>query len=546
MTVVAGTVTVSPPTVNYVGGQVADGARVCLKHRQIFEVAASDINTSTDVIALGNDSNGDAPAFASSSPYSIAYRIALADGATMPTTSPQIVDGGSYRITISGGNAQLFVAEADISSSPITFSNAGTNNGSGELLTLRVETVLLNTVTSGGSGVSQALTLANGARVRRQGIHYSEAGGTTVTSIPFDDVFIWSSSAGISDSAEIDNTVNPWTLINNIAVATTISLSEAVTSNAGASVSSFSPDSTGSDAATNSGLTWALEGNGRVQINANDSDGLVFGPNLLHAFAYVYSTEAGIVALSEDTLTSSSVVKASAINLEVDNADSDLLQVVGTNVSGLRVSAATTGPVALNVATEGLLLTTSSGSGLDSTQSAQLTALYNTTTAGTGATVFSEAALANAPSGGGGSVDAQGVADALKLAPSAGDPAAGSVYDLLAAQFDPATDSVDVGSVGGNAVSDAFDPTTDTVIVGGYATGQSPATLVDLSGLATAADLSTVDTVVDAILEDTGTTLPATLSAIQGATFNTATDSLEAIRDRGDAAWTGSGGSGGR
>lgn len=39
------------------------------------------------------------------------------------------------------------------------------------------------------------------------------------------------------------------------------------------------------------------------------------------------------------------------------------------------------------------------------------------------------------------------------------------------------------------------------------------------------------------ILTDTGTTLPATLTNIQGATFDTSTDSLEAIRNRGDAAW---------
>lgn len=47
-----------------------------------------------------------------------------------------------------------------------------------------------------------------------------------------------------------------------------------------------------------------------------------------------------------------------------------------------------------------------------------------------------------------------------------------------------------------------------------------------------------------AILVDTGTTLDTKLNDIQGATFSSATDSLEAIRDRGDAAWTtGAGGS---
>jgi hypothetical protein len=66
--------------------------------------------------------------------------------------------------------------------------------------------------------------------------------------------------------------------------------------------------------------------------------------------------------------------------------------------------------------------------------------------------------------------------------------------------------------------------------------------------------ISTLDAVVDtvkvdtaAILVDTGTTLPARLGSIEGASFSTSTDSLEAIRDRGDSAWItgGGGGSGG-
>lgn len=49
---------------------------------------------------------------------------------------------------------------------------------------------------------------------------------------------------------------------------------------------------------------------------------------------------------------------------------------------------------------------------------------------------------------------------------------------------------------------------------------------------------------INSILTDTGTTLDTKLNDIQGGTFNGGTDSLEAIRDRGDAAWTtGAGGS---
>src|SRR3990167_1494587 len=83
---------------------------------------------------------------------------------------------------------------------------------------------------------------------------------------------------------------------------------------------------------------------------------------------------------------------------------------------------------------------------------------------------------------------------------------------------------------------------------------------IQVAGTAqTAGDLATMITAVDdlvdtevaaiksdtaAILTDTGTTLDTKLNDIQGATFSSATDSLEAIRDRGDAAWTtGAGGS---
>ena len=63
-------------------------------------------------------------------------------------------------------------------------------------------------------------------------------------------------------------------------------------------------------------------------------------------------------------------------------------------------------------------------------------------------------------------------------------------------------------------------------------------TAISDAALATAAALATVDSNVDAILVDTGTTLETHLTDIKGATFSGATDSLEAIRDRGDAAWT--------
>lgn len=53
-------------------------------------------------------------------------------------------------------------------------------------------------------------------------------------------------------------------------------------------------------------------------------------------------------------------------------------------------------------------------------------------------------------------------------------------------------------------------------------------------------DVDSIKTDTAAILVDTGTTLDTKLNDIQGATFSSATDSLEAIRNRGDSAWTGS------
>ena len=63
-----------------------------------------------------------------------------------------------------------------------------------------------------------------------------------------------------------------------------------------------------------------------------------------------------------------------------------------------------------------------------------------------------------------------------------------------------------------------------------------------LSGHTTAGSLgkavTDIETDVTAVLVDTGTTLDTKLNDIQGGTFSSVTDSLEAIRDRGDAAWT--------
>jgi len=83
--------------------------------------------------------------------------------------------------------------------------------------------------------------------------------------------------------------------------------------------------------------------------------------------------------------------------------------------------------------------------------------------------------------------------------------------------------------------------TDDRVLVSAnpHTSGETVADVTAQVDLLTATQAS-----IDAIETDTGTTLDVKLNNIQGATFSTSTDSLEAIRNRGDAAWTtGAGGS---
>lgn len=353
-------ITLVAPQVSYNNTSAADDSRICLKHSQLFSIVSANINTTTDAITLGTDSNSDAPAFATSAPYSIAFRIELAAGATMPTTTPQIIDGGSYRVTISSGAIQLFLTEADISGSPINFINAGANNGSGALLSLRIQTVAANVVVAGGAGASIPLTLPNGARVRRQAIHYDESGVRTVTSVIFDDILIWSSASGINDAAQISNVLSPWAIINNIAAATVLTLNETVFNNANTEFNSLVPQVKGSLAASASGITGiALEGIGRVQVNADDSDGIIWGADLLHSLPYFYHTESGILVLSGDTLTILSAASAVATNLEVENLSVSQLQIVGTKISNIKGI----GLIAFNVASESVAITVAGGEG---------------------------------------------------------------------------------------------------------------------------------------------------------------------------------------
>ena len=87
-------------------------------------------------------------------------------------------------------------------------------------------------------------------------------------------------------------------------------------------------------------------------------------------------------------------------------------------------------------------------------------------------------------------------------------------------------------------------PATIQVYTAFPQTGDSFSRLGAPAGASVSADIATIDSNVDAILVDTSTTLENHLTGMKGATFDTSTDSLEAIRNRGDAAWITGGGGG--
>lgn len=131
---------------------------------------------------------------------------------------------------------------------------------------------------------------------------------------------------------------------------------------------------------------------------------------------------------------------------------------------------------------------------------------------------------------------AESNADNIVIAP-ASSTANVNVIGLPAALYT----RTDVSGV--EAKIDTIDGIADAILID---TAEIGAAGAGLTALATQASLDVVDGIVDAILIDTGATLDAAITAIdtkvtdiQGATFDTATDSLEALRNRGDAAWTG-------
>lgn len=169
-------------------------------------------------------------------------------------------------------------------------------------------------------------------------------------------------------------------------------------------------------------------------------------------------------------------------------------------------------------------------------------------------------------------LSAQEVRDALKLAPTVGDPAEGSVDAMLDAigdsAFDPASDEVNIGSVKGVAVSGVSDFRATGFAVAGDAMTLTPSERGSVAAAVWAVLTSALTTEgsIGKLIVDLGARIgaftgtgvntilgffralmrsDATLPADVGGTFDPTTDALEALRNRGDSgAWSGAAGSG--
>jgi hypothetical protein len=406
-------VTIVESQAAYSADGLADGTQLYLAHVQQFTVSASDVDTGTNTIALGNDSNSQAPAFASGSPYTNVSITATA-GATLPATNPQIVDGGRYYATISSGDITLFTKESDISGTPITISAAGTDSG-GAVFTLRAETELVNKSVTGGSGASEVLSLSAGDRVIRKAIYWASTAGIATATPLYIQEFLWSTTAGISDPLEVGPSVELDTVHEQIVASTTIQLGGNIRNASGTVVSELAAANDGSTLDTSSAgpYSFALEGGGgKVQVNASDADGLSLWQDLYIWGVWVASTTPGIRLINTNTAVAISSSNFTFANFEIDNTSSTRLSIVGGNaqsadgsslVAAIQTGSGGVNPNALSLGT--LLVFETGTGGLTSGESAILSSLDTRTARVDGLIVdnsgdeFTTKALTNAGGG---------------------------------------------------------------------------------------------------------------------------------------------------
>jgi hypothetical protein len=321
----------------------ADGTRAYAARVQTFTIASTDINTSTDTITLGNDSQGRPAAFATAAPWT-QVRFSLNAGATLPTTTGSVLkDGGFYYW--SGG--KLYTSLANIPSTPVDFTSQGTGS-----FTLLAETELFNTVVSGGAGLSQSLVQSNGIAIRLKATYWAESSGTATASVFYDSrdsLLTWSDTAGLAVGATIGPTAPE-------------SVHEAIVAASGIQSNKYgllTPANTGSGL---SQFTIALEGVGTLQINSNDTDGVELLQNIFLWWCWIRATEAGIRIASFDTLQALSFTSYQAGRVEVENTNSTTpLTIAGGSITFPGTStgiASTSFAINLNADVQGVVAIT--------------------------------------------------------------------------------------------------------------------------------------------------------------------------------------------
>lgn len=492
----AGTITVQTPSVDLTASGFADGARFFAARQQTFAIQSADINTTANTIALGNDDETGATFEGQITAPATLALLTLAAGATIPTSSPQIVDGNLYYVVANtSGVVQIGESEGGAA---IDFSSTGAQNGSGELFTLRCEAELINEAVSGGSGVSEALTLPEGAIINVAATHRASASSCSVL---FERQVEWSATAGATIPDTFSATNNPDT-IHNALVGSTIrsksGLSVAVTS----------------DGATVTGLAFDLSGNIELDANAITDNTISFPDGYLWMKA-IQSTETGIRFIRSQ-FTAVGIMDYRFSKLTLDNV-----------ADGTRNSPATTLTVYGNVepATAGApVIATGSGT--------------------VHIIPFFVADIESSGGGGGGGGDAPTEAEIYTYFTSSGRAEAFKATGFLT-------------GLGTNAPPNWINAAaiaTDAITAAKIATD---AVTEVQSGLATSALVSASQTAIQGSLEliagdlffpgtsDLGS-IATSLSEIRGSSFSTTTDSLRAIRTGALTAaqvWTYSGGS---
>jgi hypothetical protein len=348
-----GTVVLQAPVIGFNAPNFSDGTRVCLQRQDSFTVASTAINTTTEEITVTGN-----PFVATSFPTLI--RFSLQGGATIPTSSPQIIDGGLYYCVFKSGDL-IKISESE-GGTPINFTSQGSGN-----FTILGLTEVAYDVVAGGTGYTKTLTLPNNQILNWKAIHWvaDNGSGQCRSSLFKSGTVSWNSTIGASILDIVGQATAPDTFHNQFVDLNYIIRSDGsqyTLANSGASVS---------------GLSFNVQG--VVEINSNDVDGILAIQDAYLWYLYaVYN--GGIRIANPGNFVIENVSSAVLNNAKLENISSTTpLQVIGSNIrrsDGQNPIVSTSYPIFLNADTSliGGVLTTGI-SGLTPSESTALTTI---------------------------------------------------------------------------------------------------------------------------------------------------------------------------